>query len=642
MFGFNIRTRQNNVSSPAGRAPKAAAASPNSLGESESSRVVPFRSVGLGSPKNLATPKGQPGSPKELVVGEIDTSAPFRSVKAALSLFAAEGATPSPKGAKPPPLVKKSKTPEERVLEKETHLHLTLKELGKFKEKLKHAESTRQQGRYELDKANRTLQELTLKLEAVTEAKYTAIEATEAAKSRARELEDSKTNQPEVNAEAWKQDVDSEREQYRATSGELNYAKQELANLRQDFDAALEAKLAAFNESADAQHAAKVNRERLSDLLREIGMMQQTLAQVKHASAQAQETHSKVMAEKEAYLQSRRTTKDEVESRIRDLKDEYKNSDLSGNLEEKFEEATEAIGVIQEQLKDLRASDLDSLSSAKSELEDTKRALEEVLVEERSTRRIVESLQLELENVKSETNESKDKESEKESLIPSLKLQLQETKAALEVALAEGKKAGIDSESMHSQLREISSEAEHAREEAEEINRKAKAFRQEAETTRTVAKETEEKLQIALKEVEEAKEAEKLANDQMHNSGTRAEDDKATDSGGSDSKIRLSAEEFENLTRKVEEVGNSADMKVATAMAQVEAIKSREKETLEKLEVSLKERAELEAATKDAHKKAEMAEAAKQAVENELCRWRQKGDDNVEGEASYMQEGSLI
>ncbi|KAL0301055.1 UNVERIFIED_CONTAM: WEB family protein [Sesamum radiatum] len=65
-------------------------------------------------------------------------------------------------------------------------------------------------------------------------------------------------------------------------------------------------------------------------------------------------------------------------------------------------------------------------------------------------------------------------------------------------------------------------------------------------------------------------------------------------------------------------------MKVAAAMAQVEAVKASENEALKRLEATQKEIEDMKAATQEALKKAEMSEAAKKAVEGELRRWRER------------------
>lgn len=119
---------------------------------------------------------------------------------------------------------------------------MTVKELEKFKEHLKIAETTKAQAQGELEKASRTLHELTSKLQTVSDSKQAAIAETEAAKNRAKQLEES--------AKSRKKHADTEREQYKASAAELVLVKQELTNLRHDFDMAMGMKLSASQEEA--------------------------------------------------------------------------------------------------------------------------------------------------------------------------------------------------------------------------------------------------------------------------------------------------------------------------------------------------------------------------------------------------------
>ncbi|XP_009630654.1 WEB family protein At5g55860-like [Nicotiana tabacum] len=597
MFGFSIRTGRQNASG-----------SPKSTGSPSS----------VGSPKTA----GSTGSPRA-EVGEIDTRAPFQSVRAAVSLFGEAGSSPKAK-----PTIKRSKTIEERVLEKESRLHLALRELDSFKEQIRSTETTKAHALRELEKAKRTLQELTGKLETLCESKQAAIEATEAAKARAIELEEQKSNKPPIGTDAWKQNVEAEREQYRTSSGELNSAKQELTNLRQDFDAALEAKLAAFQEAADAQHNAAINKERLGKLSKEVDTLRETLGQVKVASLQAQDEHEKLIADKEAHFHSLSTAKEEAEDKIRALKEDPDSQLVTENLLEKLEVTNEAIHVLQDQLNEVRALDLDSFNKANAELDATKKALNEIAEEESSLRTLVDSLQLEVERVKGDLSNLKKKAEEAESVVENLKMDLENSKKELEASISAKTQAEGDSNDLPSRIQQLNSEADQFLKEAEEMKKKAELLKQETKTAQETAKETEERLKVALKEAEEAKAAKKLADDKIHNNN----EEHNLESNG---KIRLSIEQFDEMKRKVEITKNDAEIKVKTALAQVESINANENEANKKLEAILKEKEDIEAATQEALKTAEMAEAAKLVVEGELQKWRQKEQEEEEiGESS--------
>ncbi|XP_061963488.1 WEB family protein At1g12150-like [Populus nigra] len=518
---------------------------------------------GTDQQKAVGSPRGE--------VGEIDTKKPFQSVKAAVSLFGEVA-------IKGKPAVRRSRLSSENVLDKETQIVLAQRDVDKFKREGETAGTTQARADSELENAKRTLNDLTTKLKAVDESKKLAIETAEAVKEKAKKLEAAKSQQLMENA-ARELELDEARQQYEMTACELDAAKEQINKIRQDFDAALEAKSSSFKQAAEAQRSAKTNKERASDLSQEIGAMRESAQQLKIASAQIQEQQAKVVTEKDARIHVCKTAVAEAEKNLEILKKEC-DPEITKNLQAKLAETSAEIELLQEEMKKGHALEMERMRALTIEFNEATKALQEIAIEESSLRNMVTSLRMESENVKMETTELV-KEIEKEY-------------AAIE------------------------KETENSRREAEEMKNNAEELKEEAKNARLLAQDAEGKLELALKEVKEAKAVEKKAREEMKTLSER----KSIEDQDADDKIKISMGEFESLKKKVEESGNIADTTVTDVMAQVEAMNASKNEVEKKLEENLKAIEEIKEATSMALRSAEMSEAAQKTLEAQLQRWR--------------------
>ncbi|RZR89311.1 hypothetical protein BHM03_00017005 [Ensete ventricosum] len=561
-----------------------------------------------------------PKTPK----AEIDTRAPFESVKAAVSLFGEVAFTSdraTVRKPKPPPI-------------EETQLHLAKKELNKYKEQLTNAETTRIQALSELEWAKRTVEELTNKLNSINELKELALKATEAAETQTKKLEDVSSVENTHKGGVWEQEFDNAREQYAVAITELDAAKQELRRIKKDFEISMESKLTAIEQEAEAKQLHDGNTEKVAQLSEEISAAQESLMHVKLATDQARQEESKIRIEKDAAKQSYKQALEETEKKLASLKKEF-DPEVHKNLEAKLAETTAEIGAVQKEIEDAQTSDVEFVKTVTAELDGAKEMLQKLAEEESSLKSLVESLKLELEAVKKEHTQLKEKDAETESVVSNLHLKLQKCKAELEAAIVAESKATSASDDLVSALHQLSSESQNALQEAEEMKKSAEELRGEAEAARTTLDEAEKKLQVALKDAEEAKAAEARALDLTKELFEKANVARASTSE-SGANIMISKEEYESLTRKVEESEKLTEMKVAAAIAQVEAVRASENEAIKKLEAARKEMEDMETATEEALKKAEMAEAAKKAVEGELRRWREKEQKRAAETASRI------
>ncbi|OAY41219.1 WEB family protein At1g12150 [Manihot esculenta] len=534
----------------------------------------------IDKPKSSGSPKGE--------VGEIDTRAPFQSVKAAVSLFG-EVAISKDKGK----AVSKRRLSSEKVLDKETQFVLVQRELEKYKQQLQVAEKTTARSYSELEKAKTTLNDLTIELKTATESKLSAVQAAETVKKQVKELEVAKSQQHFGDA-ASELELEQEREQYMIVMHELDLAKQELTQIRQDFDGCLQAKSVSFQQAAEVQMVTNGNIERISELSNEISAMQESTLQIKLATVQCQEQQESIMSEKQACIKAYAATKEDLDKKLMSLKEEY-DPELHKKLEQKLSERNEEIEVIREEMKRAHAIEMDNVKLITTELNEATKTLQKVAEEENLLRNIVTALKLELDEVQREKSDLEKREKKKY-------------------------------DGQRSQLEKLSSEAETARTEAEEMKKKAKKLNQETETNMLTAARATEKLHLVQKELEEAKEGEKKAHDEMKSLSEKYNDQNPESNNNI---IQISLQDIETSNKKVEESENTAEAKEADAKFEIEEINIRKNATEMRLEENLEAMKEIEIAIDIALKSAEIAEAAQSVVEGELRRWRQKHDNNI-------------
>ncbi|CAH8389097.1 unnamed protein product [Eruca vesicaria subsp. sativa] len=543
---------------------------------------------------NIRVQQKGPESPRTPEVGEIDTRAPFQSVKAAVSLF---GEVVSRQRSTP----RRSRLSSESVCDKETQLMLAHKQFIKIKQKLDNAEITRSRALSDLSKAKKTMEELSNKLETVNKSKQTAIDTKHTVQQREEQLEHDKSQGPPPHHH----ELDVAREQYLSTTIELDAAKQKLNKIKQSFDSALDLKATALSQAAEAKRALQVNSAKVNELSKEITDMKDAILQLKVAATQNQKEYGSIVKEKDDLRECYKTAVEEAEKKLLVLRKDYQ-PELSRTLEGKLIETTSEIESLREEMKKAHESEMNTVKVITNELNDATTRLQEASDEECSLRNLVNSIRIELEDMRREREELQEREAER--------LEIEERK----------KMEALKEESL--KLEEMKLEAVGARNEAEEMNRKIESLKKETDSAMVAAEEAEKRLEIGIREVEQAKAADEKVREEMKMISQKQESKKHEES--SSSKIKITVLEFESLKRGAGETENAMEKKLADIAAELEKINARKTDADSKLGASLKAIEEMNHATELAQKSAESAEAAKSMVEIELNRWRQQ--ENVQ------------
>ncbi|KAL7103330.1 hypothetical protein ACP275_08G172900 [Erythranthe tilingii] len=514
-------------------------------------------------------------------VGEIDTSAPFQSVKDAVSLFG-EGAFSGEK----PPIRKAKPQSADRVLEKETQLHLVEKELNRLKEQLQNAETTKSQALFELEKAKTTVWELSQKLESMKESKNSA--------KQSREVDNFNSTETEG---------PSNRAEYTALLTELDAAKNELKRIRRDYEAA--------KQGIEAEKAVGENIENVGELSKEIATVKGSIKESKLPNKRAKEEEIVICADMDKQKQSCKNRLEELVKKLPFSKKNIDHDELIQNLENELCET------------------LAEIEAARA-----KESLRKVEEEGNSERLVMESLKVELNNLKTEHYELKEKGAETETIAGNLHVKLRKAKFELEEAIAEEAKSRGASDEMVAAIRELAMESSKAKQESEEMKAQVEKLNREAEAARIDLEEAETKLKVAAHEAEESKSAEAKALEEIQ---ILSEKINATRMESGARIVTLSREEFDWLSRKTGECEKLAEMKVSALMAEVAAVKVGENEAMRRWECAKMEIEDMRARKVEAVRKAEMAEAAKKAVEGELRRWREC-EEKKAGEVAAVAE----
>ncbi|KAL9261886.1 WEAK CHLOROPLAST MOVEMENT UNDER BLUE LIGHT 1-like protein [Drosera capensis] len=576
----------------------------------------------------VPTETQSPSKQNDVNRGIIDTTAPFESVKEAVSKF----------GGIVDWKAHKAQTVErQKIIEQE--LEKAQEEIPLYKKKSEDVEDAKLKVLKELESTKRLVEELKLNLERAQTEEHQAKQDSELAKLRVEEMEQGITDEASVAAKA---QLEVAKARHAAAISELKSVKVELETMRKEYAALLTEKDEAVKKAEEAVTESKEVERTVEELTIELISTKESLesAHAAHLEAEEQRIGATMAKEQDslAWEKELKQAEEDLENLSRQIQSakELKTkldaassllvslkAELAAYMESKLEQdyGDDTAGTTVGREKKTHVKMQAAVAEAKRELEELKLHIEKATDEVTCLKVAAMSLKTELETERSELANLKQREGMASVAVASLEAELERIKSEIEAVQKKEQEAKEKMLELPKQLQQASQEADGARAAADQAREELKKAREEADQAKAGFSTMESRMLAARKEIEAARAAEKLA---LAAIKALQESESARDADNIDSPtgVTLSLEEYYELSKCAQEAEEQANKKVAAAMSQIEVARESEMKTLNQLEEIKREVAEKKEALRIATQKADKAKEGKLGVEQELRRWR--------------------
>ncbi|KAG5542151.1 hypothetical protein RHGRI_021871 [Rhododendron griersonianum] len=568
-----------------------------------------------------------------LKIGQIDTAAPFESVKAAVSKF----------GGIVDWKAHKVQTVERRaVIEEE--LEKAQEEIPIYKNLSQAAEVAKTQALKKLDSTKRLIEELKLNLERAQTEEQQGKQDSELAILRVEELEQGIADESSVAAKA---QLEVAKARHVAAVSELKTVKSELELLKKDNDSLSTEKDSAVKRAEEAVLVSREVEKKVEELTIELINTKESLESAHVAHLEAEERRiGLAMAKEHDILNWERELKvaEEELERLnqenlyaKDLKSKLDTAsvllvelktELAAYMETRFENDEEGHpkGEGGEMEKRTHAEIQEAVALAQKQLEDLKLNVDEAIAEVNCLKEAATSLKSEIETEKLEFANTMQREGMASVAVASLEAELTKTRSKIaDLRMREGEARDRMVE-LPKQLKVAAQEADQAKSEAQTYREEFCKAKEEAEKAKSEATIMQRRIAAAIKEIEAARASEKLALTAI-NALKESESAQTTNGEDPPAGVAISLEEYYELTKQAYDAEEEAKLRVANAISQIEVAKESELRTSKQMEKVGFEMAAQKEALKSALEKAEKAKEGKLWVEQELRKRRAENEE---------------
>jgi len=589
--------------------------------KSEEDNMYCRNNVAVTPTKKVESVKGCEGSH----TGLVDTSAPFESVKQAVTKFGG---------------IVDWKAYRARSLERRRVMQLELEkvqqEIPQFKEDWETVEVAKAHVIEELERTTRLVDELKHELERAQLEVDQAKQDSELALLRAQEMEQGINDEASVIAQT---QLAVAKERHEKAVEELELLKEELRSTHEQYAVLATERDVAVKRAKEVVRAAKDTEKQVEELTLELIASKESLESA-HASHHEVEEHrlGAALAKEQDFLawekelqeaqeelhqlheQIASKTNVEAEAVENERKLLSLKSELAAYVEDKL---IEEAGMLQQQgsdeEKEISRSIKQALASKRKELAELKGKLENARNEANLVRVTAESLSSELDREKASLATLQQSEGMASITVSSLEAELDRTEQEIEMVHKKEAEAREKMAELPRMLQRAAQEAEDAKMAAHSAQEGLRKAKEEVERAKASATTAGTRLRAVSKEIEASKASERLA---IAAAQAMQESEDTGSTGASPRVVTLTVSEYHALSEKVHEAEELASERVAVALTQVELAKVSESRSLERLQEASKETEKKKSDLRIALERAERANEGKLGAERELRRWR--------------------